>query len=389
MTLKKISSAALATGAICFAFSANAATAAEAQKAPTSHGNGTELVILGSAAGRTSWGGHSAGGMSAAIAVGSDRYIVDFGRGWHERYYEAGLGTPAAPTGFGGLENLRAGFITHLHADHVIDYPRLLLFGATEGLRKRKAPIQIFGPGNRGGLPPTSGKLTDSVDTINPENPTPGTAELTEYLYRAFATDLNDNIHDSGMPNPNAYIKVHDIQIPPAIGASKTNTSPRMAPINVYQDENVKVTATLVSHPPMYPSFAFRFDTSDGSVVFSGDTNRSENLIELAKGADVLVHEVISTHWAENLFPKPRTAAQEAKLDHLIKSHTPISEVGPIAHEAGVKLLVLSHLAPPTIPDEEWLKAVKTFAGRTAIGNPLFRVKLPLRGADTSQSSEK
>ncbi|PSJ44704.1 hypothetical protein C7H85_12020 [Zobellella endophytica] len=202
---------------------------------------------------------------------------------------------------------------------------------------------------------------------------------MTQYLYNAFATDLNDNIHDSGMPNPNKYISVNEIVVPSDVNASQTNPSPRMSPFEVYEDENIRVTATLVSHPPMYPSFAFRVDTESGSIVFSGDTNRNENLIELAKDADILVHEVISVEWANNLFPEPRSAAEEAKLDHLIKSHTPVTEVGGIAQEANVKHLVLSHLAPPTLSKEEWISQISGFDGKADIGSPLFRIALPLQ----------
>ncbi|MCC5348697.1 MBL fold metallo-hydrolase, partial [Staphylococcus aureus] len=68
-----------------------------------------------------------------------------------------------------------------------------------------------------------------------------------------------------------------------------------MKPVVFYEDDRVKVSATLVQHAPVFPSFAFRFDTEDGSVVFSGDTGPSENLVRMARGADVLVHEVIAT----------------------------------------------------------------------------------------------
>ena len=66
----------------------------------------------------------------------------------------------------------------------------------------------------------------------------------------------------------------------------------------MFEDDRVRVSATLVAHAPVWPAFAFRFDTDDGSIVFSGDTARSENLIKLAKGADILVHEVIVTKWS-------------------------------------------------------------------------------------------
>lgn len=335
-----------------------------------------EMVILGAAAGRTSYGGHADGGFAAAVVVGQDRYVVDFGRGWHDRYYQAGLGAAKAETGFAGLENLRAAFITHLHADHVVDYPELLLFGATEGLRRRKLPLQVFGPGSRGGLPPESKGLLAARQVVNAASPSPGTVEMTERLYDAFATDLNDNILDSGMPNPHQYIEVHDIALPSHVVLSPGGLPPRVSPFDVYHDEHVRVTATLVTHPPMYPAFAYRFDTPAGAIVFSGDTNKSDNLIELAKGAKVLVHEVISRTWAHSLFPVPRTPDQAAKLDHLMKSHTEVSDVGEVAARAGVERLVLSHLAPPTVSSREWMDGVKGFDGEVEVGRPLYRVTL-------------
>lgn len=337
----------------------------------------TELIILGAAAGRTSYGGDASGGFSAVVAVGPERYLVDFGRGWHDRYYQAGLGTAKAGTGFAGLENLRAAFISHLHSDHTVGYPELLLFGSTEGLRRRKIPFQVFGPGAGGTLSTASARLDATPAMINPENPTPGTEEMTEYLYKAFASDLNDNIRDSGMPNPHKYITAHDIKLPAGVSAGRGNVAPAMAPFEIYRDELLRVTAVLVDHGPMFPSFAFRFDTADGAIVFSGDTNRSNNVITLAKGADILVHEVISEEWANNLFPSPRTPDQEAKLHHLLSAHTPVSQVGGIAAAAGTKLLVLAHLAPPTISAQEWKRGVQGFKGKVEVGAPLFRVALP------------
>lgn len=335
-----------------------------------------ELVILGAGAGRTSYGGHPSGGFSAAVVVGDDRYIVDFGRGWHDRYFEAGLGTEKASTGFSGLEGLKAAFITHLHADHTVDLPELLLLGATEGLRKRTEPMPIIGPASRGGLPPLSSRLKVEPELVNPEDPTPGTAAMVQGIFDAYATDLNDNIRDSGMPNPHTYFQVDEIKLPAGLPGPEVSVSPPMDPIEIYRDENLAVTAILVDHAPIYPNYAFRFDTSAGSIVFSGDTNRNDNLIALAKGADILVHEAISTQWAESLFPEPRDPAGEAKLRHLLESHTPTEQVGAIAEEAGVKTLVLSHLAPSTVPDEEWLAKVSGFSGEVLVGRPLVRVSL-------------
>ncbi|GCE39450.1 Hydrolase (HAD superfamily) [Rhodococcus wratislaviensis] len=86
---------------------------------------------------------------------------------------------------------------------------------------------------------------------------------------------------------------VHEIALA-ELGADFTNTCPPCAPFTVMSDERVHVTATLVPHGPAFPSFAYRFDTEYGSVTFSGDTTVSDNLVELARGSDVLIHEAVT-----------------------------------------------------------------------------------------------
>jgi len=331
----------------------------------------TRLVILGSGAGRTSWHGYPSGGFSAAVATGGDVYIVDFGRNWLDRFFEAGLGAPGAPEIPGGMETIRAAFITHLHADHVVDLPRLLLFGATDGLRRRKTPLTIYGPGSRGAAAEMSAKLRHASPLVSPEAPAPGTTAMVEALYRAFAADLNDNIRDSGMPNPHEYIVTHDIEIPAAVGASPSNYSPPMEPFEVYRDENVRVTAVLVSHAPMFPAYGFRFDTKDGAIAFSGDTGPNENVVRLAKGADILVHEAMDLRWVEARSKPPLSADEEAKIRHLKESHTDLREVGRIAARAGVKTLILAHLGPGNLSEKTVSEQVHDFGGEVVLGRPL------------------
>lgn len=330
----------------------------------------TNLVLLGTAGGRTSYGGTSLAGISSALVVDGDVYLVDFGQGWLRRYLQAGLGKmPGKP----GLASLRAAFITHLHADHVVDYPALFLFGTTDGLAARKTPVRVFGPGPRGSLVPVAGASRTNVPVIHPENPTPGTVAMTESIYKAFANDINDNIRDSQKPDPHTLVAVEDIEVPSGVVVDANGDSaPDMQPFPVYQDDKVKVTAILVSHAPVYPSFAFRFDTADGSVVFSGDTSPSQNLIRLAKGADVLVHEVIDTHWIDEFLPRPRNAAQEAKARHLLEAHTAVEAVGAVAQASGVKTLVLSHLAPADSTESRWRRAQEGFSGRVMVGKDLM-----------------
>jgi ribonuclease BN (tRNA processing enzyme) len=124
----------------------------------------------------------------------------------------------------------------------------------------------------------------------------------------------------------------------------------------------------------VFPSFAFRFDTEDGAVTFSGDTNPSDNLVRLATGTDILVHEVIDRTWVEALFPKPRTPAAQATVGHLLESHTAIEDVGPVAERAGAGTLVLTHLAPVNNPDSRWMQAQKGYSGRLVVGQDLLQL---------------
>jgi ribonuclease BN (tRNA processing enzyme) len=297
-------------------------------------------------------------------------YLIDCGEGVGRQYRRAGLGGPRDDH---ALERLRGIFITHLHSDHTVDYPNLFLFGLHTGLSTVAQPVQVYGPGNRGMLPPVFGAPATEPPVINPPNPEPGIVEMTDNLMQAYATDLNDRVRDYLLPDPRTLLEVHDIVLPSgAADDPNGNPSPPLAPFAVYQDENVRVSATLVYHAPIFPSFAFRFDTPDGAVVFSGDTGPSDNLIRLARGADVLVHEVCDAAWIERLIgPAPRPPAAEGLFQHLVKAHTTIEDVGRVADAARVRTLVLTHLIPPFNPPERWLEAQVSFGGELIVGEEL------------------
>lgn len=142
------------------------------------------------------------------------------------------------------------------------------------------------------------------------------------------------------------------------------------------QDANVKVTAALVDHGAVKPALAYRFDCPDRSIVISGDTRPSENLVALARGADVLVHEVMYLPALDRLM----AAAPDAKTlrEHLLTAHTSTEDIGRIATRAGVKTLVLSHFVPgglPAIPDQTWIDAVRpNFTGNIVVGRDLMEL---------------
>jgi ribonuclease BN (tRNA processing enzyme) len=109
----------------------------------------------------------------------------------------------------------------------------------------------------------------------------------------------------------------------------------------VMRDDNVRVTAALVDHPPVVPAFAYRFDAADRSIVISGDTAPSENLVTLARGADVLVHAVMYPSAIDRLVARvPNAAALKASI---LAHQTSAEDAGRSAQAAGVKTLVLSH----------------------------------------------
>jgi ribonuclease BN (tRNA processing enzyme) len=142
------------------------------------------------------------------------------------------------------------------------------------------------------------------------------------------------------------------------------------------QDDNLAVTATLVHHPPVVPAFAYRFDAHDRSIVISGDTLPSDNLISLAQGADVLVHEVLYVPAIDRLAARVPNAA--ALKRSILSHHTPVEDAGRVAQAAGVKMLVLSHFVSaddPAVTDQMWVDAARVhFRGDVILGKDLLEI---------------
>jgi ribonuclease BN (tRNA processing enzyme) len=342
---------------------------------PTAEGARTQLILLGTSGGPPEWPGSTRAGIASALLVGDRYYIIDASAGVVRQAREARLGNWQNDTE-GPLDALRAIFLTHLHSDHVVDLNNVLSTGLYNGLARADRPVSIFGPGNRGAVPPLFGDRPAPQVTA-PANPTPGTAEMIDLMVATFATDYNDRAFDGGSPAPAELFRGFDVPIPARYMADPDrNPHPRMSPVPFHEDDRVCVSATLVQHAPVFPALAYRFDTDAGSVVFSGDTGPSENLVELARGADVLVHEVIDTEWVDQLLPPPRTPEQEGLFRHLLGAHTAAAQVAAVACAAEVGTLVLSHLVPGNGPQERWLRAREGFPGRIVVGQDLTTVDL-------------
>ena len=130
-----------------------------------------------------------------------------------------------------------------------------------------------------------------------------------------------------------------------------------------------------MTHGRAVPALAYRFDTPDGSVVFSGDTSVNEDLIALAEDADILVHQVADLSYLQ------RHGMDHAELARMAALHTDVTQVGGVAERARIRELILSHYLPAepdAITDEEWAhRAGKSFSGRTTAGHDGLRRTLP------------
>lgn len=323
-------------------------------------GRGAELVLLGTRAGPPVVADHR--GMSTVLRVDGVSYVIDAGRGAVTQFAQAGL----------RFDSIRALFLTHLHADHLADYYNFFLLAGhipTPDGDQLTGPVTVLGPGSAGQLPPTFGG--GAAPTVNPQQPVPGTAEMTQFMHAAYAYSSNVFLRDMGIHDIRTLMDVQEIQLPPGVAASAQQTAPAMDPFLIYQDDLVTVHATLVPHGPMFPSFGFRLDTEYGSVTFSGDTRRSENLISMGYGSDILVHEAIGVKGA-GLTP--------AALDHMLQSHVEIDDLGAVARDAQAGHLVVSHyndLAQHPMDAADWARrAQKGYDGRVSIGQDLQRIPL-------------
>jgi ribonuclease BN (tRNA processing enzyme) len=341
-------------------------------RAPRQTDAGTRVVLLG-----TGGGGYpklSRCGFANAVVVGDAVYLVDCGEGVHRQLWRAGL---TVNPGYGPDRPLvRAIFVTHLHGDHIMDLANLF-----QGSWPPPT-IDVFGPAPAGEpipeFPPGAGRPLAFAD-----EPTPGMRATADHLMRAFAYNVNLRIADEGRSNVAESLRVHEVGVrrdgySPDIdlgvggdGSSSQAAAPPMEPVVIQpeDDRGVRVSAALVQHAPVFPAFGFRFDTPDGSVAFSGDTGPCENVVRLARGADVLVHEVIDVDRLRERVDRLPNA--EAVRNHLAGAHSSPEQVGAIATQAGVRTLVLSHLVPgdlePTV--DEWEARVRPhFAGEVVCG---------------------
>ncbi len=294
----------------------------------------TRVITLGTRSGPTPTVGRAQ--SSNLLTVNGAQYIIDAGDGVTRRLIRR-------KTNFRNIDTI---FITHPHSDHT---------GGLGGLMtlindsRRTKLVNIYGP--------------------------PGTAAAVQGLVQFLTVSSEIRISDGTHSVPAAKVfHGHDT----ATGV-------------IFQDANVKVTAVENSHFNFprespgygkYKSFAYRFDTADRSVVFSGDTGPSDAVAELAKGADLLVSEVtdsvedfIAFQTSIGRWQQMTPEEQKQGIRHHIEEHITPDELGKLAAKAGVKTLVLTHL-PASAEATNYVSLVqeakKHFSGQVMVAKDLM-----------------
>jgi ribonuclease Z len=257
-------------------------------------------------------------GPSSLVEVAGQRLVFDAGRGSLLRL--AQIGVP--------LRSIDALFLTHLHSDHVVGIPDLLLTGWIVG--RRTSAFRVWGP--------------------------QGTQRMMTLLEQAFEFDIRiRRSHERAHPGGIVVI-ARDI----AEGV-------------VYEEGGVKITAFEVDHDPVKPAFGFRIDHAGRSVVLSGDTRVSPNLIRHAQGVDLLIHEVVVPASLRRTFPN----APADILERIVSYHVTPEQAGEVFARTKPKLAVYSHIVLPNASRDEIMAGTRTtYAGPVEIGEDLMTIEV-------------
>jgi ribonuclease BN (tRNA processing enzyme) len=293
------------------AFLCQGAGAADAQRAPAQAPESTVVVMLGTGTPRPTpdvWG------PATAVVVGGRVFLVDAGVGVERRLAAAGL----------PVNGVTAAFITHLHSDHVLGLPDLIF---TSWVMGRTRPFPVYGPH--------------------------GLARMTDHLYAAFSEDIQIRTEGLEHESRDGYrVQVREI-----------------GPSLAYDSGGVRVTAFQVNHGEWREAYGYRFDGPGRSIVLSGDTRPSEELVRMATGVDVLIHEVQPSDSTQH--PPNRSATEWAR--YVREYHTTALQLGELAARARPKLLVVYHNGRRASDDRILADIRRSFSGPVVLAADLQR----------------
>jgi ribonuclease Z len=257
-------------------------------------------------------------GCSLIILVDETPYVVDFGAGLVR---QAAALTPE----YGGvieeldIKKLAIAFLTHMHSDHTIGYPDLIL---TPWVMGRETPLEVYGPD--------------------------GVIEMSENILKAFQDDIKYRIYGLEPANNEGWrVNAHEI---------KEGV--------VYKDIYVTVEAFLIKHGTWPDAYGYRFTTPDKVIVISGDTAPCENIIKYSQGADILIHEVY--------YKKAFDEKDEFWKRYHSINHTSTYELAEIAIKTRPGLLVLYHVLFWGSSEQEILDEIaQGYDGKVLVGADL------------------
>ena len=243
-------------------------------------------------------------GPCTAIVTKTKVLIVDAGSGAARKLLWLGV----------QVGNVDGVLLTHYHSDHIDGLGELVLQRWAGGARRE--PLPVYGP--------------------------PGVERVVGGVNETYALDAEYRVAHHGP----------DI-VPPSGhgGVAKPFSMPNAGEeVTVLDEDGLRVSAFAVDHGPVHPAVGYRFDYQGRSVVVSGDTSKSANLTHFAKGADLLVHEGLAPHLVALMTDAAhhlgRSNIEKISRD-ILSYHTSPVEAAEVARDAGVGMLVFTHLIPP------------------------------------------
>ncbi len=284
-------------------------------------------------------------GPCTAVLAGKRLFIFDAGSGSTRNIGKLGFLA-------GQVEAI---FLTHFHSDHIDGLGELLLQRWVQGGHEQ--PVPVVGP--------------------------TGVQQVVDGLATVYAMDRGYRVAH------------HGERVVPAGGFGATARSfDGSAPVVLLKEGELEISAFPVSHDPAHPAVGYRIRYRDRSVVLSGDTRKSDSVLQAARGADLLVHEALSARMVDVL----RQAAQAGKRERLVKIfedikdyHASPEEAAETARDAGVRYLLLSHIVP-TIPPLPGLEdyflgdAPRLFNGPVKVGRDGDFISLPAGSQEVKAS---
>ncbi len=252
-------------------------------------------------------------GPAVLVEVSGKYLLFDSGRGVVQRLQQLDIPT----------SEIQQVFLTHLHSDHISALDDIWLTG---WIYQRPEPLNIYGPN--------------------------GTKSFVEHLRQAYFYDVQLRNQYSGLDLKSGAMIANDIK-----------------PGVIYSEDGVKVTAFLVDHQPVDPAYGYRIEFGERSLVISGDTTYSQNLIDHSRGVDLLIHEIMSVE--DNILER------NPRLQKIQNYHTNTQQLAKLLNEIKPRVAIMTHVIIVGTSEEEVLQKVKdNYAGELYMGKDLMSIEI-------------